>query len=60
MALDKDEIITALSQLSEREAAEVIATARKNDREQAKERAAQALRQFVHPRTQSTDQETEE
>jgi hypothetical protein len=59
--LTREQIIAALAALPTKDAQSIIAQARKADAEQAKERAAQALRQWIRPtRTQSTDQETEE
>jgi len=58
--VERKELIDALSRLPEKDAQSVIAEARKNDRQQAKEHAAAALRQHYGP-TRSTDcDDTEE
>jgi hypothetical protein len=55
--VDKDEIITALGQLSEADARDVIAQARKNDQQQRMEAAAKALRRFAGHKPATTESE---
>jgi hypothetical protein len=58
--VDKQELVSELGKLSEKDGAEVIDRARKNDQRRKMEAGADALRRFVHGSTPRTTEPTDD
>jgi hypothetical protein len=56
--VEHDDLVAALSQLSESEASQVINQARAHDSQQRKEQAAEMLRSWLHPTLRLEEPET--